>query len=112
MRVSDAVLHLDWNIRGHRTRHFHTLYDRIENEQVPNDSLGSDVVVWRHSKDTYKTFFSSARTWDQIRVKKATVFWSKNVWFSHTVPRFSFIVWLAVKNRLSIGDRMITWSIQ
>lgn len=49
---------------------------------------------------------------DQIRVKKAIVFWSKNVWFSQTVLRLSFIVWLAVKKRLSTGDRMITWSIQ
>lgn len=63
VRVSDAVLHSDWNIRGRRSRHFHTLYDRIQNEQVPNDSLGNHLVVWKHSEDTYKTCFSLARTW-------------------------------------------------
>jgi len=63
-------------------------------------------VLWKHSDDNYKTCFSSAKTWDQIRDR------SKSVWFTQGVPRFSFIVWLAVKNRLSTGDRMRAWGIQ
>lgn len=31
---------------------------------------------------------------------------------SQAVPRFSFITWLAVKNRLSTGDRMRIWGVQ
>lgn len=53
-----------------------------------------------------KLVFHQPGLLDQIRVKKAIVFWSKSVWFSQAVPRFSFIVWLVVKNRLSIGDAM------
>ena len=102
----------NWNIRRHRSRFFHELYDRICNVQPPHDSLGPDIVLWKHSEDTYKNYFSSSSTWEQVRDKKATVFWSKTVWFTQGVPRFSFIVWLAVKNRLSTGDRMRAWGIQ
>lgn len=60
----------------------------------------------------YKPIFSSTRTWDQIRERKTEVLWTTGVWFSQGVPRFSFIVWLAVRNRLSTGDRMRVWGIQ
>ena len=69
-------------------------------------------MLWRHSDESYKPCFSSAKTWEQIRERKPIVFWSKSVWFAQEVPRFSFIVWLAVKNRLATGDRMRVWGLQ
>ena len=90
----------------------HELHARIQNEPVPDDSLREDIVLWKHSEDTYKPCFSSSRTWDQIREKRATVFWSTSVWFTQEVPRLSFIVWLVVRSRLSTGDMMRTWGIQ
>ncbi|XP_048605414.1 uncharacterized protein LOC125582968 [Brassica napus] len=111
-RLKGAVLHSRWNIRGLRNRYFHALYDRIQTEPVPNDCSGNDVILWKHDDDTYRPCFSSRRTWDQIRSRKATAFWSKTVWFTQGVPRFSFIVWLAVLNRLSTGDRMRVWGLQ
>ncbi|KAF2595366.1 hypothetical protein F2Q70_00044025 [Brassica cretica] len=70
------------------------------------------MVMWRHAENDYKSCFSSSKTWEQIRNRKATVFWSKTVWFSQAVLRFSFIVWLAVRNRLSTGERMRAWGVQ
>lgn len=35
--------------------------------------------------------------------------WSKVVWFKLTVPRFSFITWLAMKGRLPTKDRLRGW---
>lgn len=111
-KVKDAVLHSNWSVRGSRSRQFHALHERIHATEVPQDSRGCDVVLWKHSADTYKTVFSSVRTWDQIRDKRAIVFWNKSVWFSQGVPRYSFIVWLAVKDRLSTGVRMRAWGLQ
>ena len=111
-RVRDAVSNSSWNIRGHRSRFFHEHIDRIRTVQLPHESLGPDVALWKHSDDNYKPYFSSSSTWEQVRNKKPDVFWSKGVWFTQGVPRFSFIVWLAVKNRLSTGDRMRVWGIQ
>ncbi|XP_013624341.1 PREDICTED: uncharacterized protein LOC106330421 [Brassica oleracea var. oleracea] len=111
-RVSDAARQSEWRVRGQRSRHYHELHARIQAEPVPDEERGGDVVLWKHSDDNYKTCFSSAKTWDQIRDRRPVVFWSKSVWFTQGVPRFSFIVWLAVKNRLSTGDRMRAWGIQ
>lgn len=111
-RVCEAVSHSQWSVRGQRSRHYHDLHARIQREPVPAAQKGSDVVLWEHSEDDFKPFLSSSRTWDQIRERKYTVFWSRAVWFPQGVPRFSFIVWLAVRNRLSTGDRMRAWSIQ
>lgn len=38
--------------------------------------------------------------------------WSKVIWFSQGIPRFSFIAWLSVQNRLSTGDRMRVWGVE
>ena len=111
-RVCEAVTQSSWSVRGHRSRQFHDLHSRIQREPVPDINRGSDVMLWRHSDESYKPCFSSAKTWEQIRERKPTVFWSKSVWFAQGVPRFSFIVWLAVKNRLATGDRMRVWGLQ
>lgn len=101
----------EWNIRGRRSRRFHDLYDCISAIEPPAPEKGRDVIMWKHGDDDYKPIFSAARTWDQIRVKKSKVEWSRVVWFTQGVPRFCFITWLAVKNRLSTGDRMRDWGI-
>ncbi|KAG5378288.1 hypothetical protein IGI04_026130 [Brassica rapa subsp. trilocularis] len=119
-RVSDAVLHSTWNVQGHRSRYFHALYDRIQAGQVPLDSHGSDMVLWRHSENDNKSCFSSSKTWEQIRNRKATVFWSDRMraWgvqqscvlcveidetWDHVffACPYSFTVWERVTNRLS-----------
>lgn len=44
-----------------------------------------------------------------IREHKAEVQWHKLVWFPLSVPRYSFITWLAVKDMLSTGHRTRQW---
>ena len=60
-------------------------------------------------KDNYKSWFSSSRTWDQLRVHGTAVDWSKVIWFSESIPWFSFIAWPTVRNMLSTGDRTRAW---
>ena len=109
--VSDAVKQNAWAIRGERSRHYHDLHEAIVAEPVPAPQLGHDVVLWRVDNDEYHDEFSSSKTWEKIRASKAKVGWSKVVWFVQGVPRFSFITWLAIKNRLSTGDRMRSWGM-
>ncbi|XP_013689368.1 uncharacterized protein LOC106393182 [Brassica napus] len=111
-QVSEAVLGQQWNIRGHRSGHNHAHHAHIQNERVPLDEHGRDVVLWKHAENTYKPHFSSSKTWDQVWVKNDKVVWSKSLWFPQGVPRYSFIVWLAIKDRLSTGVRMRAWGIQ
>ncbi|XP_013608000.1 PREDICTED: uncharacterized protein LOC106314717 [Brassica oleracea var. oleracea] len=76
---------------------------------APVDTEGDDRYVWRHGEDKYKPCFSSVKTWEQIRMQHPTVAWSKIVWFPHAIPRFSFITWLTLKDRLSTGARSRAW---
>lgn len=77
--------------------------------------MGEDTYLWnlwKHAHDVYEDNFSALQTWEQIRSKKCEVVWSRSVWFAQGIPRCAFIVWLAVQNRLSTGDRMRTWGFQ
>lgn len=68
-----------------------------------------DVSLWLNGRGLSKKVFSSAETWEFIREKKAHVDWAETVWFKNSTPRYSFILWLAMKGRLATGDRMRAW---
>lgn len=90
---------------------FTNIYDKTESARRPDANLGRYVVLWRHNENEYKDHFSSARTWDQIRIKGQEVSWHRLVWYTQGVPRQAFIVWLAFRDRLSTGVRMRSWRI-
>lgn len=108
-KVADALGNEQWRARCSRGRQFPALRNAILS--LPFDpGLGDkDKVLWRHSQQEYCNSFSASYTWEQIRQVKPIVSWERVIWFAQGVPRFSFIVWLAIWNRLSTGDRMRSW---
>ncbi|KAL0795020.1 hypothetical protein Bca101_066397 [Brassica carinata] len=52
------------------------------------------------------------QTWQLTREPNPKVAWADGVWFSETTPKYSFLLWLAVHNRLSTGDRLLKWNSQ
>jgi hypothetical protein len=50
-----------------------------------------------------------ADTWNYLRKEKTIVSWWKLVWHQLAIPKQAFILWLAVNNKLSTGDRMLAW---
>lgn len=85
------------------------MIDAINSVPLPVEDAGGDRVLWKHGDDNYKPWFSSTRTWDQLRVHRNAMEWSKVIWFSEAIPRFSFIARLTVRSRLSTGDRTRAW---
>jgi hypothetical protein len=65
-----------------------------------------DTARWVISKSGV---YSSADTWAAIRTKHNVVDWWHLVWFPLSIPRHRFILWLAIKNHLSTGDRLVAW---
>lgn len=110
-RVADVCSHGVRGMRSRGWRAFGAVYSAIESAQKPDVTKGRDVVLWRHNEDDYKDHFSTARTWEQIRVRGPEVSWHQLVWFTQGVPRHAFVVWLAFKDRLSTGVRMRQWGI-
>jgi len=68
-----------------------------------------DVSLWRRESG-YKQEFSTHETWSILRVTKTQCSWSRVVWFSQATPKYAFMTWLALLNRLSTMDRVARWS--
>ncbi|XP_024010453.1 uncharacterized protein LOC112085469 [Eutrema salsugineum] len=106
--VEEAILN------HRRRRHRQEIYNLVENElakvkqsyQVNKE----DVFFWRSKGDNYKRFFSTKATRDHLRTSSPELPWTKGVWFKYHTPKFAFITWLALHNRLSTGDRMSAWN--
>jgi hypothetical protein len=62
----------------------------------------ADLPVWNSSNGNY----SCATTWELLREKCPTVVWWKLVWFSISIPRHSFIIWLVFRDALVTKQRM------
>ncbi|XP_074362194.1 uncharacterized protein LOC141702406 [Apium graveolens] len=50
--------------------------------------------------------------WDSIHASNALVPWTDFVWNGFSVPKCSFITWLAILSRLLTKDRMVLFGIQ
>lgn len=72
-------------------------------------SVDEDIVLWKHNTDVFKKKIDTGRTWSLLQTAKPQVNWHTSVWFSFSTPKYSFMVWLAIHNRLSTGDRMLLW---
>lgn len=93
-------------------RHRYDLYTMIEealNKQRSKMSVDEDIVLWKHNTDVFKKKIDTGRTWSLLQTAKPQVNWHTSVWFSFSTPKYSFMVWLAIHNRLSTGDRMLLW---
>ena len=98
-----------WAFRRTRDRHMREIINLTEAHQLEENRNTQDVVLWRKNENEFCNHFSTSQTCQQIRVNRLIKLWGKVIWFSLGVPRFAFIIWLAVNNKLSTGDRMNSW---
>lgn len=71
-----------------------------------------DICLWKRENGAFKEGFSTAQTWNITRAQSPSVSWFKGVWFPGATPKFSFLIWIAIHNRLSTGDRILRWNPQ
>ena len=68
-----------------------------------------DHPIWIVSKTGG---FVSSDTWWALRDKKDQIEWWKLVWFPFAIPKHAFILWLAIKDKLVTGVRLMQWGYQ
>ncbi|XP_013745620.1 uncharacterized protein LOC106448254 [Brassica napus] len=89
---------------------------QIESEILNLQELGlsqsDDNCRWMRENGEFRTEFLTSQTWNLIRVHAPRVSWFKGIWFKESTPKFSFLSWLAVHERLSTGDRLLKWNPQ
>lgn len=109
VKVADALGKERWRAHCSHVRQFPALRNEIlALPFVP--ALGDkDKFLWHHSQREYCDSFSASHTWEQLRQVKPKVSWERIIWFAQGVPQYSFIIWLAIWNRLSTGFRMRSW---
>lgn len=62
--------------------------------------------------DRFHRGFSTSQAWQLLRVSSPIVSWYEGVWFSAATPKFSVITWLAIRDRLATGERVLRWNPQ
>ncbi|XP_048604173.1 uncharacterized protein LOC106408189 [Brassica napus] len=97
---------IDMGVRKNATVEDAVLYGRRRS----NPSLeGIDRSLWRRDSG-YKLEFSTQETWHFLRDKKPLCSWAPGIWFSQATPKFAFMAWLSVRERMSTMDRVVKWS--
>ena len=80
--------------------------------QTPNNCLPNplevDKTVWSLNTDGVFTIKS---VWELWRNKQDTVPWYNLVWGQSTIPKVSFVVWMAIYRRLNTSDRLQLFGI-
>ncbi|KAL0728812.1 hypothetical protein Bca4012_024905 [Brassica carinata] len=96
-----------------RRRHRVSILNDVENDIEmlrTAENQGDDITLWKQAEGKFAHRFSTKRTWEQIRHCHHACNWSKGIWFTHSTPKYSFLAWIAVRNRLQTGDRMRLWN--
>ena len=75
------------------------------NQVQPHQSR-PDRVEWTIS--TTKKY-NAANAWQHIRSQKEVAAWHKLTWFPKHIPKHSFILWLAIRGRLTTRDKLLQW---
>ena len=78
-----------------------TLKNSIPNSLCPFPNQ-ADSVIWTPASGVFTTSFS----WHTLRLSRPRFDWCRLVWFSSMVPKTSFFLWLAVRERLGTQDRL------
>lgn len=84
------------------------MFPEINFSQVAPLVIESGEVNWVSRRGKIGKF-QTKQAWKDMVVSQPIVDWFGLVWFSNCIPKFSFILWLAIKKKLMTQDRMQNW---
>ena len=108
--ICDVLRGNEWQFRYCRDPGIRLLGDQIRAFPVVLAPDAEDAVLWKKDVNVFQGVFEAHSTWNLIRVHKVVQSWSRIIWFPQNVPRFAFVAWLSIKDRLATGHRMSDWS--
>ncbi|KAG7593824.1 Zinc finger CCHC-type [Arabidopsis thaliana x Arabidopsis arenosa] len=95
--------------RKHRQSVLNLVEEEISKQRQNPRRDEADIALWKGKNSGYHKRFSTNETWMQTRTAKQTMEGYKEIWFPHATPKYAFITWLVVKNRVATGDMMLSW---
>lgn len=114
IQIGDTV---EMAVQKYRSRrHRVDILIQIEGEimklRAQSLSTVGDICLWKGSNDEFTPVFSTKHTWNSTREVSPKVPWFQGVGFSAATPKYSVLVWIAVRDRLATGDMMKRWNAQ
>ncbi|GJT82601.1 homeodomain-like protein [Tanacetum coccineum] len=84
----------------------------IEPHSTPEvlDENTVDCIRWRDINGVFSEF-SVSRAWEAFRPHGNEVNWFRIVWFPHSIRRYSFHLWLVMRNSLKTQDKLRQWDV-
>nr|GEU57500.1 hypothetical protein [Tanacetum cinerariifolium] len=82
--------------------------DLAMNNKVMINNEKEDEILWR-LKNRKEDKFSIIRVYQDLCDNDGDVKWHKIIWFSQNIPEHSFILWMAVQNKLITQDKIKKW---
>lgn len=76
--------------------------------QTVTFSDNSDELMWKSKKGITRNF-SIKQVYNDLQVEEESVSWSKLVWYTQNIPKHTFILWLAIQNKLVTQDKLKKW---
>ncbi|KAF8116443.1 hypothetical protein N665_0017s0005 [Sinapis alba] len=95
--------------RRHRLDVLNELETLIEVQREKMTQM-HDQSLWKHGSDKFKPTFVTKLTWELTRKHEPPVALWKVIWFKHCTPKYAFLHWVAIHNRLSTANRMLAWN--
>ncbi|XP_010513198.1 PREDICTED: uncharacterized protein LOC104789158 [Camelina sativa] len=97
--------------RRHRSDHLNQMENLLGEIRSKGLRDTTDVVLWKGKRGLFKASFNTKEVWQAIRSVQPSKEWHRGIWFTHATPKYSFLAWLAIHNRLTTGDRMLSWNV-
>ncbi|KAG7589617.1 Reverse transcriptase zinc-binding domain, partial [Arabidopsis suecica] len=96
--------------RNHRQLTLNRVEEEIRELRLNQRVNEHDTALWKGKNDCYHRRFITRETWLQLRIAKPPMEGHKEIWFPTATPKYAFITWLVLKNRISTGERMLKWN--
>lgn len=96
--------------RNHRADHLQSIETALAVQRSRVHAETEDLPMWRYKGDTFKHHFNSKETWNSFEYHSKKSFGVKESGFRIRHLNLHFMLWLAMHNRLSTGERMLSWN--
>ncbi|XP_010481206.1 PREDICTED: uncharacterized protein LOC104760055 [Camelina sativa] len=107
--VAQAHSRIGWIIRGARTHNMELLLTHLSETTLFENV--KDIYLWAKPNVDPQDRFGFSDTWNMCRLSAPQVHWHKQVWFTCSIPKQSFIMWFCCLDRMPTLSRLRNWGI-
>ncbi|CAA7013480.1 unnamed protein product [Microthlaspi erraticum] len=110
--VRQACHNDSWALTGGRHPILRLLKDCLPSDVPSSLNDIRDVFLWKNSPADPPGEFSSSKTWDFLHPAGPNLNWTKQLWFKERIPKYAFIMWIVMRDRLLTRDKLRSWGLE